>query len=79
MKKLHANQKKELEKAIEKIRDNPTIGEGKTGRLAGILVYKFFMVGQLTLLAYRFDADIDQIKLVAFGSHENFCRNLPFA
>jgi len=75
-KKLHKNQKKDLDTIIKLIIDNPSIGEAKKGNLSGIQVYKFKMVGQLTLLAYEFyDAEMTLIML-AIGSHENFYRNL---
>jgi hypothetical protein len=52
--KLHANQKKALDTAIRTIAGDPSLGEMKKGELAGVQVYKFKMVGQLTLLAYEF-------------------------
>lgn len=79
VKKLHPNQKKELDEAVGKIADNPAVGEGKKGTLAGVRVYKFFMIGQLTLLAYTYDEDDDKLLLLALGSHENFYRDLTIA
>lgn len=73
-KKLHANQRKELEDAIRSIAADPALGEAKKGDLLGIHVYKFRMSNQLTLLAYRYTAD--QLLLLALGSHENFYRDL---
>jgi len=76
IKKLHRNQKQDLDAAIQKIMDAPSIGEFKKGNLSGIQVYKFKMVGQLMLLAYEFyDTEITLV-MVAFGSHENFYRDL---
>jgi len=40
VKKLHKNQKKELDNAIKTIVENPDIGEAKVGDLSGISVYK---------------------------------------
>jgi mRNA-degrading endonuclease RelE of RelBE toxin-antitoxin system len=74
--KLHANQKRELDRAVEKIIEKPDIGVLKTGDLLGIYVYKFSMVNQLTLLAYSFDGDVLLLTLIAFGPHENFYRDL---
>jgi mRNA-degrading endonuclease RelE of RelBE toxin-antitoxin system len=76
LKKLHKNQKKELDKAVMIIAKNPGIGEMKKGDLSGIQVYKFNMIHQLTLLAYMFHEDELQLILLAFGSHENFYRDL---
>lgn len=47
-KKLHANQKAELDAAVKKIMEDPSIGQLKKGDLSGIQVFKFKMVGQLT-------------------------------
>lgn len=75
-KKLHKNQKKELDLAIKKIVANPFIGEAKKGDLSNIRVYKFTIVRQLTLLAYSVSFDETQLILYTFGSHENFYRDL---
>lgn len=77
VKKLHQNQKKDLDGAVKKIVENPTIGQSKKGDLAHIRVYKFKMTNQLTLLAYEWHHDALQlIILLALGSHENFYRDL---
>ncbi len=76
VKKLHANQKKSLDEAVHVIMNNPAIGEMKAGDLAGIQVYKFKMVNQLTLLAYSYDGNTITLTLLALGSHENFYRDL---
>ena len=75
-KKLHTNQRKDLEKAVSDIVDNIRIGKSKTGDLKGLQVHKFKMVGQLTLLAYTYEENKITLTLLAFGSHENFYRNL---
>lgn len=75
-KKLHKNQIKLLEKAIEEIKINPLIGELKTGNLADVRVYKFRILHQLILLAYLFDEHAKEITLLAFAPHENFYENL---
>ena len=76
IKKLHKNQKLDLDKAIHVIMENPNIGETKKGDLNGIVVYKFFMTNQLTLLAYEFFEQQLQLHLLTLGSHENFYRDL---
>jgi len=73
---LHKSQKRNLDQAIKKIAKDPSIGNMKKGDLSGIQVYKFKMVNQLTLLAYRFKKDEIQLILLALGSHENFYRDL---
>jgi mRNA-degrading endonuclease YafQ of YafQ-DinJ toxin-antitoxin module len=76
VKKLRANQKKDLDEAIQYIMKNPTIGESKVGDLAGVYVYKFQMIKQLTLLAYTYHEQTITLTLLALGSHENFYRDL---
>jgi len=76
IKKLYRNQKKDLDAAIEKIKVNPLIGEGKKGDLSGVRVFKFRMVKELTLLAYCFDVGEICLILLVLGTHENFYRDL---
>lgn len=73
-KKLHKQQVADLDKAVESICRDPAIGDMKTGDLGGIRVYKFQSAKQQILLAYEV---IDStLFLYAFGSHENFYRDL---
>lgn len=74
VKKLHKNQKIELDSAIITILKNPSLGEEKKGDLGGVFVYKFKMIHQLTLLAYMFDDTT--LTLLELGSYENFYRDL---
>ena len=76
VKKLHKNQKKDLDEAVRAIVDNPNIGDEKVGDLSGISVYKFRMVKQLTLLAYKYEDQTITLTLLALGTHENFYRDL---
>jgi len=76
VKKLHKNQKEDLDQAIKKIVEDPSIGDLKKGDLREIQVYKFKMVNQLTLLAYEFYEDDLQLILLVLGSHENFYRDV---
>lgn len=73
-KKLHPNQKADVDDAVIDIVQNPILGEAKTGDLANIFVYKFKCNGQLTLLAYKYDPQ--NRFLLLLGSHENFYRDL---
>lgn len=75
-KKLHSTEKEALDEAVRAIAANPEIGEVKKGDLAGVQVYKYRDKTQLFLLAYRVAGDEDAIKLLAFGPHENFYRDL---
>ena len=76
VKKLHTNQKNDLDEAIREIIDDLFIGKPKKGDLNGVSVYKFKMTKQLTLLAYEYDSSNNQLTLLALGSHENFYRDL---
>ena len=69
-KKLHHNRKLDVDKAIEKIVQDPLVGEPKRGDLAGTYIYKFKSQTQLMLLAYEFDPKTRFLLLL--GSHENF-------
>jgi len=74
VKKLHPNQKKDLDSAVRFLAQMPDAGEKKVGDLAGVFVYKFKMNKQLTLLAYSYQGRT--LTLLTFGSHENFYRDL---
>ena len=76
VKKLHANQKKDLDKAVKVVSETPNIGDEKAGDLAGVRVYKFKMSKQLMLLAYFIEQDTITLTLLALGSHENFYKRL---
>lgn len=73
-KRLHANQKADVDDAVAAIVREPTLGEAKKGDLAGVCVFKFSCTGQLTLLAYEYDPTTRMLLLL--GSHENFYRDL---
>ena len=51
------------------------LNEAKVGDLLGIRVHKFRLSNQLCMLAYRI-LDKDSLKLLVFGPHENFYRDL---
>lgn len=73
-KRLHPNQKADVDDAVAAIVADPTLGESKKGDLAGVFVYKFQCVGRLFLLAYEYDPATRLLLLV--GTHENFYREL---
>ena len=75
IKKLHANQKKSLDKAVKAIALEPGIGDSKVGDLEGIFIFKFKLVDQQWLLAYRI-ISAKKLKLLLIGPHENFYREL---
>ena len=75
IKRLHRTHKADLDEAVRAIGADPEIGEAKVGDLAGVRVYKFRLSNQLCLLAYRI-LDENSLKLLTFGPHENFYRDL---
>ena len=75
IKKFHPQQKNDLDQALRIISLNPAMGEAKIGDLLGVRVFKFRLSQQHCLLAYRI-LDEDSLKLLTFGPHENFYRDL---
>lgn len=75
VKKLHKQQKADLDAAVRAVAADVELGEAKVGDLAGIRVYKFRLADQLCLLSYRL-LDEETIKLLTVGPHENFYRDL---
>ena len=67
-------EKKELDKQVKLITENPGIGEEKKGDLKGILIRKFKITTKQYLLAYRIKGDV--LELITIGSHENYYRDL---
>lgn len=76
VKKLHPNQKNDLDDAVKRLVNNPELGEQKKGDLAYLRVYKFKMIKQQVLLGYSYQEDELILELLALGSHENFYRDL---
>jgi len=73
-KKLFSNQLAEANTAIKEIIANPEIGEKKCGDLSWLRVYKFKILGQLTLIGYSIENDT--LTFIALGPHENFYRDV---
>ena len=63
-----------IEDEIEKILENPSIGESKKGDSLGFQVHKFSFKKQKLLIAYKVSPN--EMLFYMVGSHENFCRNL---
>ncbi|MFZ3143576.1 type II toxin-antitoxin system RelE/ParE family toxin [Psychrobacter glacincola] len=76
VKKLHKNQKADLDAAVRTIIDNPNLGIQKVGDLSSVRIYKFKMLKQLTLLAYQIDDGRLILTLLMVGTHENFYRDI---
>ena len=76
VKKLHKNQKADLDAAVHTIIDNPNLGIQKVGGLSSVRIHKFKMLKQLTLLAYQIDNGQLVLTLLMIGTHENFYRDV---
>lgn len=76
VKKLHKNQKADLDNAIKDLIEDPLLGQQKKGDLSFLRVYKFKMVKQPTLLGYSYEDGTVTLELMALGSHENFYRDM---
>lgn len=75
-KKLHDNVAIDVDGAVIEVASNPEIGEKKKGDLAELRVHKFRSQGQLYLLGYTLDDQVQLVYLEAIGPHENFYRDL---
>jgi hypothetical protein len=67
-------EKDALDREVNKIAENPTIGEEKKGDLRGVFVHKFKLKTTQYLLAYRRVGG--DLELVMIGPHENYYRDL---
>ena len=76
VKKLHKNQKSDLDKAVKALIEEPLLGEQKKGDLAFLRVFKFKMTKQLTLLGYSYENGAVVLELIALGSHKNVYRDV---
>lgn len=70
--KLSEKQVKGVEDEIDKIIDDPEIGERKVGDLSYLWVHKFKLEGQLVLLGYSWVENKLELYLLNVGPHENF-------
>ena len=76
LKKLPEAQLKIVEDEIDKIIEDPEIGEVKKGDLSYLRVHKFKMNNQQVLLGYSWVEDKVEIYLLHIGSHENFYQKM---
>lgn len=76
IKKLTESQLKVVEDEIEKIIEDPEIGELKKGDLAFLRVHKFNLENQLALIGYSWIEVRLEIYLLQLGSHENFYKKM---
>ncbi len=76
IKRLHPKEKVVLDNAVKALVENPEAGDLKIGDLSGARVYKFKVNLNRMLLAYLYNKEFDTLTLLAYGSHENFYRDL---
>ncbi len=76
VKKLHKSEKELLDEVIKTLIAQPELGDLKTGDLNGARVYKFNVNINQMLLAYRYQKETLVLMLLAYGTHENFYRDL---
>ena len=74
--KLPEAQLKIVEDEVDRIIDDPDMGEQKKGDLSHLRVHKFKMDNQLALLGYSWLEEKVEIYLLQFGSHENFYQKM---
>lgn len=70
--RLSVVQVKVVEDEIDKIIENPELGERKVGDLSHLWVHKFKLDGQLVLLGYSWVENKLELYLLNIGPHENF-------
>ncbi len=76
VKKLHKSEKELLDEVIKTLIAQPELGDLKTSDLNGVRVYKFKVNINQMLLAYRYQKETLVLMLLAYGTHENFYRDL---
>ncbi len=76
IKRLHPQEKALLDAAIKVLIANPEDRDLKVGDLSGVRIYKFKVNLNRMLLAYIYNKDAMTLTLLAYGSHENFYRDL---
>jgi len=67
VKKMRKQEKEILDQEVQRIAQNPSIGEEKKGDLTGVFVHKFKIETAQYLLAYRkIDPDLELVMIDAF-------------
>ena len=74
IKRFSKKEKNILDREINKIIENPRIGEEKKGDLRGVHVHKFKINTIQHLLSYRIINH--DLELIMIGPHENYYRDL---
>lgn len=72
MDKLSEDSRKVVEDEIDRIVEDPGIGEQKKGDLSHLRVHKFSLNNQQCLLGYSWVENMFELYLLSVGAHENF-------
>ena len=72
MDKLSEESRKVVEDEIDRIIEDPRLGEQKKGDLAHLRVHKFSLSNQQCLLGYSWVESKLELYLLSIGAHENF-------
>jgi mRNA-degrading endonuclease YafQ of YafQ-DinJ toxin-antitoxin module len=75
VKKLHPNQKAELDLLIKTLIKDPLLGKQKKGDLAFLRVVTFTLVNQQTLLGYTYFETEQTIELITLGNQVSIKSN----
>ena len=74
LKGFRKRDKKILDEQIQRILDNPAVGQEKKGDLRGVFLHKFKIRTTQYLLCYRFAGDA--LESITIGPHESYYRDL---
>lgn len=69
---LNQQERNTVDEQIERIIEDPEIGEQKKGDLAFLRVHKFRLANQQYLLGYSWVEQKLELYMLSLGSHENF-------
>ena len=75
-KKLPKTLRTEIDRQVDLICRDPSIGTQKAGDLRRVWIHKFNLLGQQYLLAYSIDENAIVVTFLAIGGHKNFYRDL---
>ena len=73
---MRANPNADLDQTVQLLILDPLLVNPQSADLGSVLVYKFKMVNQLTLLADTHEVHVLTLTLCHLGSHKNFYGNL---
>jgi len=75
-KKLPRTFRTEIDRQVDLVCMDPSIGRQKAGDLHRVWVHRFNLLEQQYLLAYSIDENAMVVTFLAIGGHKNFYRDL---